>query len=110
AGNLTQQTETRLGSSSNTETQCYTYDGLDRLTAAWTATDSCATTPSRSNPSMVGDLLGASSAYWTTWTFTNAGERATQVQHSTTGGTDTTTNYAYNGNSSTDNQAHTLTS
>ena len=44
-GNLTSQVSTRLGSGTATETQCFPYDGLDQLTAAWTATDKCASTP-----------------------------------------------------------------
>jgi RHS repeat-associated protein len=108
AGNITSQTSTRLGSGSTSETQCFAYDQLDRLTAAWTATDNCATTPSAGNSSMVGDNLGASSAYWTTWGFDAVGNRTSQVQHSTTGGADTTTTYSYNGNGA--GQPGTLTS
>ncbi|MFC1431620.1 polymorphic toxin-type HINT domain-containing protein [Streptacidiphilus sp. N1-3] len=108
AGNVTAQASTRLGAATPSETQCYTYDGLDRLTTAWTATDNCAGAPSTGAGSTVGDPLGAASAYWTSWTFNAAGQRDTQVQHSTTGGTDTTTAYQYNGNST--NQPHTPTS
>ncbi|MGW5611640.1 polymorphic toxin-type HINT domain-containing protein [Streptomyces sp. NPDC003753] len=108
AGNITKQTSARLGSTSSTETQCYQYDKLDRLTQAWTATDSCAATPTTSNSSMVGDALDAKAAYWTTWSLDALGNRTTQVQHSTSSGTDTTTSYTYDGNSA--NQAHTLTS
>ncbi|MEV6738702.1 RHS repeat-associated core domain-containing protein [Streptomyces sp. NPDC051104] len=107
AGNITKQTSTRLGSTSSTETQCYQYDTLDRLTAAWTATDSCAATPTTSNSSMVGDALDARAAYWTSWSLDALGNRQTQTDHSTSGGTDTTTSYAYDGNSA--NQPHTLT-
>jgi RHS repeat-associated protein len=57
---------------------------------------------------MVGDNLGPSSAYWTTWGFDAVGNRTSQVQHSTTGGTDTTTSYNYNGNGA--GQPGTLTS
>jgi YD repeat-containing protein len=39
AGNPTSQTSTRLGATATAETQCYNYDPLARLTAAWTATD-----------------------------------------------------------------------
>ncbi|MEU8975944.1 RHS repeat-associated core domain-containing protein [Streptomyces monashensis] len=107
AGNITKQTSTRLGSTSSTETQCYQYDNLDRLTQAWTATDSCAATPSSTDSSTVGDALDAKAAYWTTWSLDALGNRKSEVQHSTTGGTDTTTSYAYDGNSA--NQPHTLT-
>ena len=108
AGNPIEQTSTRLGSTATAETQCYRYDGLDRLTTAWTATDACTATPSTADSSTVGDPLGTTSAYWTSWTFTAAGQRYTQNQHATTvGGTDTTTTYTHDGNSA--GQAHTLT-
>ncbi|WP_455583746.1 RHS repeat domain-containing protein [Kitasatospora griseola] len=105
AGNTTRQTSTRLGST--TETQCYTYDQLDRLTQAWTATDSCAANPTALNHSQVGDAI-AGGAYWTEWSFDPLGNRTKQTEHSTTGGADTTTTYSYNGNGA--GQAHTLTS
>lgn len=110
AGNLTRQTSTRLDSPTTTsETQCFTYDGLDRLTTAWTATDTCQKTPTATDSTTVGDLLGTTSAYWTSWTFTAAGQRYTQTQHSTDGSTaDTVTTYGHDGNGK--NQPHTLTS
>ncbi|GII22529.1 RHS repeat domain-containing protein [Planosporangium mesophilum] len=107
AGNVTKQVSTRLGAASPTETQCYSYDGLARLTQAWTATDNCAATPTPTDHSTVGDSLGAASAYWTTWSFDALGNRKDQTQHNLTGGTDTTTSYTYNGNNT--NQPHTLT-
>ncbi|MEU9446442.1 RHS repeat-associated core domain-containing protein [Streptomyces sp. NPDC048304] len=108
AGNISKQTSTRLGSTTSTETQCYQYDNLDRLTQAWTATDSCAATPTSGNSSTVGDALDTKAAYWTTWSLDALGNRTSEVQHSTTGGTDTTTTYTYNGNLAS--QPHTLTS
>jgi len=36
-------------------------------------------------------------AYWTSWTFDPLGDWASQVQHSLSGGSDTTTSYSYNG-------------
>ncbi|WP_280665491.1 MULTISPECIES: RHS repeat-associated core domain-containing protein [unclassified Kitasatospora] len=107
AGNITKQVSTRLGAATATETQCYQYDALDRLNQAWTATDSCAATPATGSSSTVGDQLSGGSAYWTAWTFDALGQRTSQVAHSTTGGTDTTTGYTYNGNGT--NQPHTLT-
>ena len=92
AGNITAETGTRQGSAASAETQCYTYDGLDQLTSAWTANDKCAATPTAGNPSMVADNLGVSAAYWTSWTFDSYGDRKTQTQHAIPGGaaTDTT--------------------
>lgn len=109
AGNLTTQTDTRLGSAATSEIQCFRYDGLDQLVAAWTANDTCATTPGSTNSSMVADNLGVGSAYWTTWAIDTLGDRTQQVQHAFTGGpsADTTTTYKY-GNSAA--QPHTLTS
>ncbi|HEY0534997.1 MAG TPA: RHS repeat-associated core domain-containing protein [Actinoplanes sp.] len=107
AGNLTQQTSTRLGSSTAVETQCFRYDGLVQLLAAWTANDNCAATPGSGSSSMVSDGLGASSAYWTTWTIDALGDRSQQVQHGFAGGpsADATTTYHYG-----TSQPHTLTS
>jgi RHS repeat-associated protein len=107
AGNLTRQVDTHLGSSATAETQCFAMDGLARLTAAWTATDNCATTPTSANHSMVGDNLGTASSYWTEWGLNDRDDRTSQIQHSVTGGTDTTTTYTYNGNGT--NQPDTLT-
>ncbi|GLW59581.1 polymorphic toxin-type HINT domain-containing protein [Kitasatospora phosalacinea] len=105
AGNTTRQVSTRLGATS--ETQCFTYDQLDRLTQAWTATDSCAATPTTTAHSQVGDAIPGG-AYWTEWAFDALGNRTNQVEHSTTNGADAITTYSYNGNGK--NQPHTLTS
>jgi RHS repeat-associated protein len=91
ADNITHQTETRSGSSTTAETQCYTYDPLDRLTAAWTATDTCAATPTSSNHSTVGDGI-TGGTYWTSWSYDDIGNRDTQTQHTVSGsGSDTVT-------------------
>ncbi|MFB9414785.1 RHS repeat-associated core domain-containing protein [Dactylosporangium matsuzakiense] len=107
SGNLTRQTSTRLGAISPAETQCFQYDTLARLTSAWTATDACAATPTPASHAMVGDSLGAASAYWTSWTFDAMGNWDKQVQHAIGAGSDTTTSYTYNGNGA--GQPHTLT-
>ncbi|MBC3840484.1 RHS repeat protein [Streptacidiphilus sp. 4-A2] len=109
SGNVTSETDVRNGSA--TETQCYNYDALDRLSQAWTTSTtagSCATQPSATT---VGDGI-AGSAYWTNWTFDAIGQPKTQVQHSLTGGTDTTVNYNYGGSdpscTGTSSGVHTL--
>ena len=104
AGNITAQTDTRNGS--QTETQCFAYDTLDRLSQAWTATDNCAAEPSSNGGSTVGDQIPGG-AYWTSWAFDPLGDQTTQTQHSLTGGTDTVTSYTYNGNGAA--QPNTLT-
>jgi len=105
SGNITSQAGTRLGATASSETQCYAYDPLARLTAAWTATDNCATAPTPSAHSMVGDPLSSTSAYWTTWGFDAIGNRTSQVDHAVAGGSDTTTSYGYGSS-----QPDTLTS
>ncbi|MEV6505838.1 RHS repeat-associated core domain-containing protein [Streptomyces sp. NPDC051642] len=95
SGNITHQTETRSGSSTTVETQCYTYDTLARLTTAWTtastATDTCNATPTSSDHSTVGDGI-TGGTYWTSWTYDDIGNRLTQTQHTVSGtGSDTLT-------------------
>ncbi|MFI1524232.1 RHS repeat domain-containing protein [Kitasatospora cineracea] len=99
AGNITSQTGVRNGTT--TETQCYTYDPLDRLTQAWTtgaAATSCGTQPTALNVNTtVGDGVSGA-AYWTSWTFDALGQPKTQTDHTLAlGGTDTTTTNTYGG-------------
>ncbi|TDO39650.1 RHS repeat-associated core domain-containing protein [Paractinoplanes brasiliensis] len=108
AGNLLAQTSTRLAANSIAETQCFAYDGLRRLTEAWTATDKCATTPTSTNRAMLGNTIGGASAYWTSWRFDDLGNRTSEVKHALTGTNDTTTTYKYDENGA--GQPHTLTS
>jgi RHS repeat-associated protein len=82
------------------DAQCFGYDYLRRLTAAWTpASGNCATTPNAST-------LGGPAPYWHSWTFDTVGNRTTQTVH-TTGGDSTSTN-AFP--SPTGVQPHALTS
>lgn len=110
AGNTTKQVTTRLGATATPETQCYQYDELDRLTQAWTATDACNAAPTTSAHTQVGDPLAGGSAYWTGWDFDALGQRQHQVEHSTTGGSDTTTGYTYDYNGNSTVQPHALAS
>jgi RHS repeat-associated protein len=105
ASNITTETDTR--STGQSETQCFGYNTLDRLTQAWTATDNCAANPSSNNGATVGDPIPGS-AYWTTWKYNTLGQRTSQTGHNLTGGTNTVTAYTYNGNGT--NQPNTLTS
>ena len=107
AGNITSQTDARNGT--QTETQCFGYDLLARLTQAWTTNGSpaCSAGPSTGTGGTVGDGI-TGSAYWTTWAFNPLGDRTSETDHSLTGGQDTVTSYAYNGNGK--GQPDTLTS
>ncbi|MEU6024604.1 RHS repeat-associated core domain-containing protein [Micromonospora sp. NPDC047134] len=104
-GKINRKVSRRNGTTA--ETQCYGYDGLNRLTEAWTATDNCAATPTAGNRSMVGNTIGEGSAYWTSWEIDAIGNRTKQTERNLSGGSDITTNYTYNGNGQ--GKPHTLT-
>ncbi|MPZ28397.1 MAG: hypothetical protein GEV12_18800 [Micromonosporaceae bacterium] len=69
------------------DTQCFRYDYLQRLAAAWTPAGTgdgnCAAEPA------VGDL-GGSAPYWQSWTYDHTGNRITQTEHDGAGDTVTT--------------------
>jgi RHS repeat-associated protein len=110
AGNLIKQVSSRLESAATSETQCFGYNSLEQLATAWTATDDCKVTPTAADSGMVGDNLGAASAYWTSWTIDAQGDRTGQTVNAFAGGPAgaTTTTYRYDGNGA--GQPHTLTS
>ncbi|MFJ3249073.1 RHS repeat-associated core domain-containing protein [Streptomyces sp. NPDC086782] len=91
-------------SRSGTDTQCFTYDYLRRLTEAWTqSTTGCATAPS-------GSILGGPAPYWQSYTYDLVGNRTKETLHDSTGNAakDTTRAYDYPGVDK--DQPHTLTS
>ncbi|MGI5146828.1 polymorphic toxin-type HINT domain-containing protein [Plantactinospora sp. CA-294935] len=106
-GKINRKTSKRNGASTPAETQCYGYDGLNRLTEAWTATDNCTTAPTPGNRTMVGNNIGQGSAYWTSWEIDAIGNRTKQTERNLTSGNDTTTTYTHDGNGQ--NKPHTLT-
>ncbi|MCA2218229.1 RHS repeat domain-containing protein [Jidongwangia harbinensis] len=85
AGNITQAQDAAAG-----DAQCFRYDGLRRLSEAWTpATAPCSTNPATS-------LLGGPAPYWQSWTYNAVGNRLTQVDHAVGSvTTDRTTRYDY---------------
>nr|WP_240124430.1 RHS repeat-associated core domain-containing protein [Streptomyces sp. MUM 136J] len=97
-GNVTSIADTSTaGGASSPDTQCFAYDGYQRLAEAWTpASQDCTDTRSSSG-------LSGPAPYWTGYTYTSAGQRSTETAHSSSG--DTTTTYCY-ANSA---QPHTLT-
>ncbi|MEU7012615.1 RHS repeat-associated core domain-containing protein [Streptomyces sp. NPDC046385] len=87
-GNVTSIADpTTLGGTSQGETQCFAYDGLRRLTEAWT--------PSSTHCDDASDAtkLGGPAPYWTSYTYNVAGQRRTETRHLATG--DSTTTYCY---------------
>ncbi|MFD9339074.1 polymorphic toxin-type HINT domain-containing protein [Streptomyces sp. NPDC060028] len=73
--------------------QCFAFDWARRLTEAWTSGDDCATKPVNGSGA---PNLGTVDPYWTSWSFTDTGQRATEKQHKAGPVTaDTTRTYAY---------------
>ncbi|MFE0462325.1 RHS repeat-associated core domain-containing protein [Kitasatospora sp. NPDC058965] len=94
AGNVTSVSE--LQSSGGTDqvfdTQCFQYDGLDRLTTAWTdkngqssATAGQLATCNSAAPAPA--TVGGPAPYWQSWQYNVVGDRTQQVQHDVTGNT-----------------------
>ncbi|WP_067498327.1 polymorphic toxin-type HINT domain-containing protein [Actinoplanes sp. TFC3] len=74
------------------EVQCWREDYLQRLTDAWTPKDgNCDAGPSLT---ALADSTSAPAPYWTSWTFTDGGDRKTQVEHKTPAG-ERSTSYTY---------------
>jgi RHS repeat-associated protein len=69
------------------DAQCYAYDGLARLTSAWTPGDGDCETAA----SVAG--LGGPAPYWTDYAFDQVGSRTTVTEHAAGG--DTVSTYAY---------------
>ncbi|MBM2623800.1 hypothetical protein JIG36_50760 [Actinoplanes sp. LDG1-06] len=66
------------------DTQCFGYDGLQRLASAWTPkTDVAAETACKQAPSVAN--LGGPAPYWHDWTIDRIGNRTKEVQHSAAG-------------------------
>ncbi|WP_367322735.1 polymorphic toxin-type HINT domain-containing protein [Streptomyces sp. HUAS ZL42] len=97
-GNVTAISDpTTLGGTSSADTQCFAYDGHQRLIEAWTpASQKC--TDSRSASSLSGPA-----PYWTSYTYNEAGQRTSETVHKSTG--DTKTTYCYTSTA----QLHALT-
>ncbi|MGC9496328.1 RHS repeat-associated core domain-containing protein [Streptomyces sp. WG7] len=87
-GNILSVSDT---SRSGTDTQCFAYDYLQRLTGAWTQGDkTCADAPS-------GATVGGPAPYWQSYTYDKTGNRLTETLHDLSGdsGKDTERTYAY---------------
>ncbi|WP_416973955.1 polymorphic toxin-type HINT domain-containing protein, partial [Streptomyces sp. 4F14] len=96
-GNVTKISDpTLLGGSSSADTQCFVYDGYQRLTEAWTPTSqNCADNRSAAN-------LSGPAPYWSSYTYNTAGQRTSETAHKSTG--DAKTTYCYTKTA----QPHTL--
>jgi len=99
------------------DTQCFTYDSMQRLTQAWT--DTAGTSGGSTNDPTVGDIgdcetstpqttttspvtaptIGGPAPYWQTYSYDLLGDRTSEVNHDTTGNAanNTTQTIAYPG-------------
>ncbi|MFD0521362.1 RHS repeat-associated core domain-containing protein [Paractinoplanes durhamensis] len=111
AGNVLSVSDTQSESGNALkDTQCYRYDGLNRLADAWTAAAACPAAAT-AEPA-AGTLATGAGSYWQSFDYDVIGNRTQSVEHSTGGGTDVTTGYQ-NGCTTacnrTGTQPHTLT-
>ncbi|MFG3427622.1 RHS repeat domain-containing protein [Streptomyces californicus] len=87
AGNVTAIAD-QANIGTGTDNQCFTYDGNNRLTEAWTPkTTDCAVT------GRTAANIGGPAPYWTSYTYNKAGQRQTEKQNV---GTPVTRTYCYN--------------
>ncbi|WP_018543808.1 polymorphic toxin-type HINT domain-containing protein [Streptomyces sp. LaPpAH-108] len=90
-------------SRAGTDNQCFTYDYLRRLTAAWAEGDTtCSSTPS-------AGVTGGVAAYWHSYTYDKVGNRKTETLHDLTGETAKDVKRAYAYPAAGTSQPHTLT-
>ncbi|MEV4611434.1 ricin-type beta-trefoil lectin domain protein [Kitasatospora sp. NPDC049258] len=94
AGNLTNTSELQSsgGPDQAVDTQCFRYDGLDRLVEAWTDTWGVGTPTagqvSRCNNTDPGpSSIGGPAPYWQSFRYNLLGDRTQQVKHDVTGDT-----------------------
>jgi RHS repeat-associated protein len=102
AGNLTSATEITPGTVAPvTSTQCFSYDGLDQLTQAWTDTAGAAGTPAPStgqckNTTPAAANIGGPAPYWQSYGYDMIGNRLNTTTHGLNGAADTTNTYTFN--------------
>lgn len=83
------------------DAQCFTYNGLRRLTVAWTpANANCSVAPSAS-------ALGGPAPYWTSYSYNAVANRTQEVQRTAT--TTTTNTYTYPASGATSVRPHAVT-
>ena len=120
AGQITAQNDVQ-DSGTNTDLQCYTYDGQGRLTTAWTDTAGVSSAAAPSVPNIGGCVSATPSAstnggpdpYWETYAYDpngqSSGNRSTVTDYNTSGAVTSTQAYGYNtGVTGTTGQPDTL--
>ncbi|MFE0653967.1 RHS repeat domain-containing protein [Streptomyces sp. NPDC059534] len=92
AGNITSIRDAQDDGAS-LDQQCFAYDWARRIAEAWTSGDACASKPVNGTGT---PNLGTVDPYWTSWTFTDTGQRKTETLHKAGPITaDTTRTYGY---------------
>lgn len=115
AGSVTSQNTSEYGQSV-ADTQCFTYDQQNRLTAAWTDTNGVTASTTSPNTQVLGiggcndtapvagKVTGGPAPYWDSYGYDALGDRVTSTSHDTsvTGhGADVTQTLSYNGYNAT---------
>jgi len=89
SGNITSESDAQ--NTGGTQTQCFTYNGLDQLTAAWTDTGGTQTAASPSvsgiggcnNTTPSAANIGGPAPYWETYTYDLLGDRTSETTYNT---------------------------
>jgi RHS repeat-associated protein len=89
SGNITSESDAQ--NTGGTQTQCFTYNGLDQLTAAWTDTGGTQTAAAPSvsgiggcsNTTPSAANIGGPAPYWETYTYDLLGDRTSETTYNT---------------------------
>ncbi|OJX69199.1 MAG: hypothetical protein BGO94_11640 [Micrococcales bacterium 72-143] len=94
AGNVTSIFDQASPLATGQDNQCFGYDGLSRLTVAWSSTvGNCGVAQS----ALTTADVGGTSPYWTEYAYDALGNRTQMLEHAVGGGSDTTTSYTHGG-------------
>ncbi|MFB6722601.1 RHS repeat domain-containing protein [Kribbella sp. NPDC056345] len=94
SGNIKQIVDTPSATTGEkTDTQCFNYDYLRRMTAAWTPAPDADNNAGDCSAAPTAAGLGGPAPYWQSWTFDKIGNRKTETK--TWNGGSTTATYTY---------------
>ncbi len=106
AGNVLSIRDAAGTTAATRDTQCFGYDGLQRLTLAWTAAaDECTLSQGSITPTAVGGVA----PYWTEYTYDPLGNRTTMVERGLGGNPTVTTTYQHGQNGAGPHQLTSMT-
>jgi RHS repeat-associated protein len=94
SGNIQQVSDAPSASANQpTDTQCFTYDYLRRMTSAWTPKPGADNAPGDCTAAPAANALGGPAPYWHAWTFDKTGNRKSETKNWSGGSTTATYNY-----------------